>query len=102
MKQTPFPELHTVDIAFPVLSEKEIKYWQKEAKQANYDERFARMASLLFFKGGLVPKSDTVSDQEYVQGRAYLQKWLTSWEPKHEVKELVAGYILSRISKLTD
>ena len=97
-----FPETKAVDVAFPVLDRKTMAEWVKRAEEANYDHRFGRMASMLFFKGGKVPKGDGVSDEEYSRGRAYLQVWLGSWDPKHEEKELVAGYILSLISKLQD
>ncbi len=102
MKMTPFPTVGAAQLAFPVLKSEEMKHWKKEAEQANFDPRFERMASLLFFKGGAVPKREDISDEEYSNGRAYLQVWLGSWDPKHEVKELVAGYILSRISKIEE
>jgi len=97
---TPFPAVSKVDLVFPCLTSEEMDHWKKEAEDAKYDSAFADMASLLFFKGGLVPKRTDISAEEYSHGRAYLQKWLGSFDPKHEVKELVTGYILSRISVL--
>lgn len=93
-----FPSVTKLDLAFPCLEHDEMKQWIKEAEDANYNSKFANMASLLFFNGGKVPKNKDISNEEYSVGRAYLQKWLGSYAPKHEDKELVAGYILSRIS----
>jgi hypothetical protein len=99
---SPFPLVTGLDLAFPVLREADIEHWRKEAQESVHDQRaYERMASLLFFQGGKIEKREDVSEQEYVAGRAYLRVWLGSFDPKHEVKELVAGYILSRIAKLT-
>ena len=97
---TAFPELNKPDVVFPVLKREEIRQWVKEAEQADYDKRvYTKMAGDLFFNGGtLVPKSD-LPEKEFKAGSYYLQLWLGSWDPKHEEKELVAGYILSRIAQ---
>jgi len=96
---TPFPETDNVSIAFPCLTRDEMQKWETEAKKANYDTKFERMASTLFFSGGkIIPKKD-IDETTYKNGLRYLKKWLGSWDPKHEAKELVAGYILSRIAE---
>ena len=84
-----------------IIDQKLIKKWLDEARKSNYDKNFERMASLLFFQGGAVPKKDGIDDAEYKKGKAFLRSWLMDFSPKHEHKELVAGYILSRISVLT-
>ena len=101
LKLTPFPDVGALDLVFPDLTSDEIIHWKKEAELAQYNPNFGHMAASLFFNGGKVPRRPDVSDEEYTRGRAYLQKWLGSYAPRHEDKELVAGYILSRISILT-
>jgi len=92
-KKSSFPEPENADLKY-----EEIQAWKLEANKANYDKKFERMASALFFFGGKVPQKSNVINEDYLRGKAYLRKWLSSWTPKHEDKELVAGYILSRIS----
>jgi hypothetical protein len=99
---TPFPKTDGIDMFIPVLNRAEIEHWKKEAEQADYDKKFERMASNLFFNGGKLPMRPDITKEEYSAGRAYLRKWLGSWDPKHETKELVAGYILSRISTVSE
>lgn len=99
----PFPDTKAWEAVFGCMQKTEMDEWEKEAKDWKRDNeslayKYEKMVDILFFVGGKVlPKKD-IQKEEFTKGMAYLSKWIGSFDPKHEVKTLVCGYILSRIA----
>lgn len=102
-----FPDFTDADLAFSANIPNYLE-WRKVAYDAiSSDEGrkiltpYCNLASSIFFKGGKIPsKRDDVTEEEYIKGKNFFKIVLSSWAPKHEDKELICGYILSRISKI--
>jgi len=94
-----FPKVtDPMDLIMGALTKAEIAEWKQKAEEANYDRKFATMASDIFFEGGALIPRDDITEEQFRGGVAYLKKWLSSFDPKHETKTLVAGFILSQIA----
>jgi len=96
-----FPIINDVEIAFGKIPD--MKVWEGRAKDAGFEfldnNIFSKYAMQLFYNGGNIPKKkEGVSDTDYENGIRLFKCWLSSWDPKHERKEEVTGYILSLIS----
>ena len=99
-----FPKILDIDIAFPARIP-ERKKFEKLAQENGFNfldgNKYSAYAMKLFYSGGeLPPKKKDITDEYYKQGIRYLRCWLGSYEPKHERKEEVCGFIISLISDL--
>lgn len=59
----------------------------------NHYNPYHKLASDLFFNGGVIPEVKEGID--YKMARAQIVYCLSSFEPKHELKEAGVGYLLS-------
>lgn len=101
MITTDFPDLGNAELIFGQIPKQE--EWEKKAKEAGFKfldgNIFSKYAMVLFYDGGKNPKKKKgITDEYYTKGIQYFKCWLGSWDPKHESKEEVTGYILSLIS----
>ena len=102
-EQVEFPEVNGAEIVFGGISKQ--KEFEKLAQENGFKHtkknKYSMYAMNLFFNGGkLPPKRADVSDEYYKKGIRYFKCWLGSYNPKHEQKEEVCGFILSLISDL--
>jgi len=98
-----WPEVTDLDIAFPAeIPEKAM--FIKMADEAGFEDRwnnkYCRYFSQLFFKGGKVSPRKDISKEYFNKGMRYFKVWAGSFEPQHEDKEMVCGFILSKIAQV--
>jgi hypothetical protein len=99
-----FPKLTDTDIVFSARIPEQHKF-EKLAQEHGFKymngNKYSKYAMKLFYEGGkFPPKKEGISEEYYKEGYRYFQCWLGSWEPKHEAKEEVCGFILSLITDL--
>jgi len=96
-----FPKVDSTQITCGQIPE--MKEWIKKAANAGFRENwhnnnFCKLVSNLFYKGGDFPKKKKGIDEEiYLNGFRYFRCWLGSFNPKHEDKIAVCGYVVSLI-----
>lgn len=91
-----FPAITDVDMAFAGYPQdwfhNTLKVYDEKA-----DKKWGEMASTLFFSGGKVEVNEALPDEYRTNGLRMLHAVLSSFRPKHEHKEAVAGLILKSI-----
>ena len=85
-----FPEVTKADLAFPTFNT--TKELVAEAEKRNPEKGMRKFAEL-FYKGGSIELKPDVKGTWKENAYMYARALISSWEPKHEHKELVVGMI---------
>lgn len=105
-EQIKFPEITDVEMIFSAKIPEREKF-EKLAKEHGFEygknNKFINYAMEIFYCGDKYPpKKEGVSPEYYNKGMRYFKCWIGSFEPKHERKEEVCGFIVSLISDLKE
>jgi len=98
LKQFSFPKLSQIDIAFSTL--KTNTDLLKEACDRGFYNGYTlynKLFSKLFFSGGELNFKKDLPEDFKNSATAYLMKFMTSFESKHEEKEAICAMLLSEL-----
>lgn len=100
-----FPEVTDSQVVFGEIPQ--YRLWLKLAYDAHKDEtiqpvlnKYSEKMGRIFMVGGKLSKKADVTEDEYKRGLAFVKTILGSFLPKHEDKELLAGYVAMFIAEL--
>ena len=100
-EEVKFPKVTDTEIVFGGIPE--LKKFEKLAFEYFKRNKYSDHAMNIFYSGGkLPPRKAGISNEYYIEGVRYFKCWIGSWNPKHESKEAVCGFILSLITDLED
>lgn len=96
LQEYKYPKLDAIDMAFSNL--KTDNKLKSEAIERGFDKngnKWCKRFSELFFKGGKL----NLKDGYNVDMLKYMKSFMSSFEPKHEDKEMICAMLLSELEK---
>jgi len=90
-----FPNVSDTDIAFGIMPDKKILANSMEFYNKN--TKYNQLFSELFFKGGTIHYKEILTDKTRENNFRYLKAVMGSFQPKHEQKDAVCAFILSKL-----
>lgn len=92
-----FPKLDAINMAFSMLkTDNKLKLEAIQRGFDNQNNKWCRRFSELFFTGGKL----NLKDGYNVDMLKYMKSFMSSFEPKHEEKEMICAMLLSELEKV--
>lgn len=91
----PFVEVSQMDTMFGGIPNMREVIAAVPAEFNRYNNPWCEAASSLFFHGGEVKVTKAANPEQAAAMLRYLKTWMGSFEPRHEEKEAVCGWLLS-------